>query len=293
MMAIRRFDLWVVANYSLLLGQSLMDRIRLENASGATAEIAIYGAHLLQWAPANGRDWIFLSKKALFEQGKAIRGGVPVIFPQFNEFGPGMRHGFARISQWEQLATETQGNQRATFRLVSTSDTRNLWPFDFVALYHVVLDDDQLTMTLSIENTDRNPIEFTAALHTYLRVKDFPAVKMQGLNKKYYWDNGSGPLNKRSLYGQDALCFEDAIDRIYFGIDGPLVVQDGADTLEVSMKGFQDVVVWNPGAAGAQSLRDMDDLEFLQMLCVEAAVIDQPVRLAPGEIWYGSQILHA
>jgi glucose-6-phosphate 1-epimerase len=36
-----------------------------------------------------------MSKKAQYGQGKAIRGGVPVIFPQF---GPGkiQNHGFAR-----------------------------------------------------------------------------------------------------------------------------------------------------------------------------------------------------
>jgi glucose-6-phosphate 1-epimerase len=35
----------------------------------------------------------------------------------------------------------------------------------------------------------------------------------------------------------------------------------------------------------------MGDEEFSRMLCVEAAVVDKPITLLPGEHWAGTQAL--
>ena len=56
---------------------------RLSNAEGATALVALHGAHVLSWIPADGRERLFLGERAIYAEGAAIRGGVPVIFPQF------------------------------------------------------------------------------------------------------------------------------------------------------------------------------------------------------------------
>lgn len=50
------------------------------------------------------QELIFVSKKAVFKPPKAIRGGVPVCFPQFGGFGPLQQHGFARNSAFEVVA---------------------------------------------------------------------------------------------------------------------------------------------------------------------------------------------
>lgn len=268
-----------------------MTVIHLSNPAGAKAAVSRYGAHLLSWSTGCGKDWIFLSKKALFEPGKAIRGGVPVIFPQFNEFGSGMRHGFARISEWTLEENARQSPHQVMLSLHSSEATRSRWPWDFAARYCVVLQEEQLSMTLMVENTDSKPIEFTAALHTYLKVNDFAQARIQGLQDYSFWDNDSGPFTQRSPFRDAELCFTDAIDRVYFAVDRPLRLRDGADELGIAMTGFKDVVIWNPGAEAARGLVDLDDAEYLQMLCVEAACIDQPVRLEPGETWQGSQIL--
>ncbi|MDX1694200.1 MAG: D-hexose-6-phosphate mutarotase [Ketobacteraceae bacterium] len=268
-----------------------MKTLKLARESGAKAEVCDYGAHVIRWANSAGREWLFLSSKALFQPGKAIRGGVPVIFPQFNEFGSGKRHGFARLSQWEHCDGGDNGDHQVMLRLTSNSSTRQIWPCEFTAHYQVALQGDELSMTLTVENTDAQPIEFTAALHTYLKVNNFPDIKITGFQGKEFWDNGAGPFTERLLFKDYELAFDDAIDRVYFNVDHPLTLTDGVDQLGINMSGFRDVVVWNPGAEGAEALGDMDDQEYRQMVCVEAAVIDQPVRLGPGEKWQGSQVL--
>jgi len=51
--------------------------------------------------PTQSQDVMFVSKNAIFQPPKAIRGGVPVCFPQFGQLGPLGQHGFARNTAFE------------------------------------------------------------------------------------------------------------------------------------------------------------------------------------------------
>ena len=63
--------------------------------------VYLHGAHVTSWKPARDHDErLFLSERSEFRAGTAIRGGIPVIFPQFAAEGPLPRHGFARTSEW-------------------------------------------------------------------------------------------------------------------------------------------------------------------------------------------------
>lgn len=73
----------------------------LRSGDGATALVADHGAHLLSWCPADATEVIFLSQTSGFGDGEAVRGGVPIIFPQFGERGSGKRHGIARTREWQ------------------------------------------------------------------------------------------------------------------------------------------------------------------------------------------------
>ena len=49
----------------------------------------------------------------------------------------------------------------------------------------------------------------------------------------------------------------------------------------------------NPGPALCATLKDMEPTSWKHMLCVEAASIDTPVTVAPGQSWQASQHLTA
>ena len=54
----------------------------------------------LSYTIANrGTYHYFNSKKAKLDGTKAIRGGIPVCFPQFGPWEFGAQHGFARVSK--------------------------------------------------------------------------------------------------------------------------------------------------------------------------------------------------
>jgi glucose-6-phosphate 1-epimerase len=276
-----------------LKGEGNLEKLLLPTSSGACAEIYRYGAHLTSWRTASGREWIFTSRQAEFVPGKAIRGGVPIIFPQFNAFGPGPRHGFARNQFWQlrQAPAEPTAENQCAFELTDSAATHAVWDHAFRAESSVSISDQQLRLGLSVTNTDSKPLQFTAALHTYFAVDDFTKARLLGLAGLRYWDNDGSDFQQRQSAADDVLSFSGAIDRVYFAARQPLTLIDGAQRLQIESEGFSEVVVWNPGPAAAQKMADMADDEWRNMICIEAAVIDHPLSLAPGEVWQGCQVM--
>ena len=262
--------------------------VQLKSPDGASARISPYGAHVLSWIRPNGDECMFLSPKAEFRLGAAIRGGAPIIFPQFSGMGDLPKHGFARTLPWEVARTDADS---AVFWLSENETTRQLWPHRFLAEYTARIGGNRLEMTLSVTNIDISPFMFTAALHTYLRVNDVHQASVTGLRGLVYQDSANG--GKESHEESDRVVFPGEVDRIYFQTPPLIQLIDENRTLSVSAEGFPDTVVWNPGAEKCAKLADMEPDGYLRFVCVEAAAIASPIVLVPGETWRGSQILSA
>ena len=268
--------------------------ITLEGARGR-ATLHEHGAHITSWIPADGDEALFLSRKAHIDGRTAIRGGVPVIFPQFGA-GPLPKHGFARTARWS-LAEHGLDDDAPWVRmeLVDNMSTRLAWPYDFALslVVRVGAAPSTLDIALRVDNTGDTPFDFTAALHTYLRVRDVERVAVHGLEGRRVRDQ----LTKGEFVeGNAAVRIAGAVDRVYKDVRGPLTVRDDAEapnarTLRLTTRALPDVVLWNPWVDGARALDDMDDDEWREMLCLEAAVVATPVTLAPGARWLGAQRL--
>lgn len=253
--------------------------------AGSRATFLPYAAHVLSWQ-AGGRERLYLSERADYRQGKAIRGGVPIIFPQFAGLGPYPKHGFARTTTWR-LAEQSDDSARLVLK--AGADTA-AWPFDFTALYDIRLLDTQLELTLTIQNTDSRPFAFTAALHTYLRVQDIAHARVSGLAGSSYRDSAAGGIER--IDSADDVAFAGEVDRIYWRTPARLMLREsGHASLQLFQHGFGDTVLWNPGPALARALPDMPDDDYRSMVCVEAAAIEPPVQLQPGALFTGSQVL--
>ena len=263
----------------------------LEHPQGGLVELSLHGAHLLSWTRPDGDEMLFLSRRAILDGETAIRGGVPVIFPQFGP-GPLPKHGFARTAPWTLLALRTDESAAiARLELHDDERTRTVWPHPFRLELEVALD-DCLTMRLSVSNPGRTPIDFTAALHSYLRVSDVHRARLVGLRGVRYIDQLRD--GAQAMEQEEALTASARVDRVYRGAPASLRLDDPADgrAIGIEQDGFRDTVVWNPWSDGAASLADMAADEWREMLCVEAAAAE-PVRVAPGSSWRGMQRLRA
>jgi glucose-6-phosphate 1-epimerase len=255
------------------------------SAHGASALVALQGAQVLSWRPADGRERLFLSARSRFDGQAAIRGGIPVIFPQFGERGTLQKHGFARNLPWQ-----FEGVQDGAAVFVLALDGRDAtWPHACIARLHVQLEASRLHVTLAIENTGDAAFVFTAALHTYLRVEDVAQVQVTGLQGCDFEDSAAGgTLHRQHDY---AVTFHDETDRIYGDVVAPLQLIDGAHNLAIEQDAFSDVVIWNPGASLCARMGDLAAQDWQHFACVEAGQVLQPVLLLPGEAWQGAQVL--
>lgn len=269
-----------------------LEAVHLTLPSRDRVVVALQGAQVLSWVTADGTERLYLSPRALLDGRSAVRGGVPVCFPQFNQRGPLVKHGFARHLAWTLVRSDASGDAAsAVFALSDTAQTREWWPHGFTAELSVLLEPESLRIELTARNSGDTPWDFTAALHTYLHVADIAPVRLSGLSGCARWD---AVQDVRGLQS-GAVAFAGEYDSVFAAALEPLRLHgEGVSSLAIAQSpSWSNTVVWNPGAARCAALPDMPADGFQQMLCVEAACVDMPVHLAPGDAWSGWQLLRA
>lgn len=284
----------------LCKGLNGLDKVVLREIRGSSAEVYLYGAHVTSWKNDYGEELLFLSNKAIFKPPKAIRGGIPICFPQFSNHGSLEQHGFARNRVWSidsdppPFPTSSSSKAFVDLILKPSEDDLKIWPHSFEFRLRVTLGpggDLMLTSRIRNTNTDGKPFTFTFAYHTYFSVSDISEVRVEGLETLDYLDNMQ---NKERFTEQgDAITFESEVDKIYLSTPTKIAILDHEKkrTYVIRKDGLPDAVVWNPWDKRAKAIVDLGDDEYKYMLCVEAAAVEKPITLKPGEEWRGRQEL--
>lgn len=251
----------------------------------AKASISVYGGQVLSFQPTNEpEDLMFLSEKAYYKEGKAIKGGIPVCWPWFGpnpEGGPS--HGFLRNRLWNVLATETtaDGEVKVTVGVAATAETREIWPEEFEVAIAISVG-DTLTVELITRNTGDRAFSITQALHTYFKVGDIQQVKVMGLDELEYIDKPDGGAKKTQ---KGAVTFASEVDRIYTKVAKELVIEDPAlgRKILISSTGSKTAVVWNPWVEISAKMADLEDEDYKRLVCVETAnAADDVVEVSPS-----------
>jgi glucose-6-phosphate 1-epimerase len=256
-------------------------------ASESEAHVYLHGAHVTHWQPRGETPVLFLSARSAFAAGKAIRGGVPLIFPWFGARAgdpTAPAHGFARAAAWtlDEVDTPDDGSVMLTLRLDASDATRAVWPHGFAVRYRVAVG-PALALTLEVENADAAPFVFEEALHTYLAVGDVRTAAITGLAGTSYIDKVDRMT--RRTEGPAPLVLTGETDRVYLGTRATCVVDDpaGGRRLVVEKAGSEATVVWNPWAERARAFADLGDDEWPGFVCIETAnAADHAVTLEPG-----------
>lgn len=261
--------------------------VALRNSNGARATIYQHGAHVASWTTPESRDVLFMSGRSVFRPGVPIRGGVPLVFPQFSDNGSLPKHGFARVREWDVLRTggdAGHGECSCVLGFKSDSETKAIWPFDFSMELGVRLGEG-LALSVVVKNTGAAVFDFSFAFHTYFSVSDIANTSVSGLQGVSYSDS---LLNGREdVESREAVTFESEVDRIYFDAPDRLELSDGVARTEITKRNMRDSVVWNPWIEKAARLEDFGDDEYKRMVCVETGNIKSRVQLEPGKEWEG------
>ncbi|KAI3837307.1 hypothetical protein MKX03_000707 [Papaver bracteatum] len=275
-------------------GNGVPSKIILRESSGSSAEVRLYGGQVTSWKNDRKEELLFMSTKSNWKPPKAIRGGIPVCFPQFGNLGTLEQHGFARNRFWELdsfPAPLPPSNNHSSVDLIlkSTEEDLKTWPRSFELRVRVSLSAGKLTLIPRVRNTDNKSFSFTFALRNYLSVSDVSEVRVEGLETLDYFDN----LMQRERFTEqaDAITFDGEVDRVYLSTPTKIAIIDHEmkRTFVLRKESLPDAVVWNPWDKKAKALADFGDEDYKSMLCVDSAAVESPIVLKPCEEWKGRQ----
>ncbi|XP_005089766.1 glucose-6-phosphate 1-epimerase [Aplysia californica] len=268
------------------------DVIFLDRGDGSSALVHLFGATLLSWK-CKGQENLFVSSTSKFDKKKAIRGGVPVVFPNFGPWPLGPQHGFARIKPWTVSIPPTKGQDGNVLTVLSLEDdeeTRNMWDYKFKLVYTLELKEDSLVSSFSVHNTDSKSLGFTCLMHTYFRVADITSTAVSGLKGLAFTDKLKDGKQERET--RDEVTIDRNYDRVYKNAPKTIQIVSGGNPsrkIELITFNLPDIVVWNPWEEKAKEMGDFDDLGYKEMICVEAGKVDEPVTLPAGQHYECSQ----
>ena len=266
-------------------GNGGLPRVRVTGSS-ARGEIYLHGAQVTSWKPAGNDEVLFVSAKSRWEEGQAIRGGIPICLPWFRaktDDPHAPAHGFVRTKTW-QLDSIVEDDAGVAVIMFTESDeqTRRWWPGEF-RLVHRATFGSELKLELTCRNTGKTPLRFEEALHTYNQVADVVSVRLQGLDGKRYLDNTDSNKEK-SQVGEVTIASQ--TDNAFLNTKNAVDLIDPKMRRRIRLQktNSSTTVVWNPWREGASGLRDLGEDEWKQFLCVEASnIIRTAVTLAPQQ----------
>lgn len=241
--------------------------------NACTGEFFLQGAHVTHY-----QDILFMSRQAIYQQGKALRGGIPICFPWFNSHPsqPSLpAHGWARTSLWQVLKTYAS-DDGVHIELGLANDGFNL-------VYRIVMG-AKLSVSLEVQNSSQIARDYEVALHTYFRIGDIHQVTIKGdLERCGYYDQLTKQDHPQTNH---SIGFNQETDRIYYGKAPSTEIEDRClgRVLRVESEGSDSTVVWNPWIEKSKKMSDFGDDEYRQMCCIETSNVRlSSVRLEPGQ----------
>jgi glucose-6-phosphate 1-epimerase len=254
------------------VGRGGLVRAAISNTN-ATGEVYLHGGHITAFTPTEQELLLFVSSKSYFEDGLAIKGGVPICFPWFADAREPM-HGPVRTRSWDVTNTMADG-QNTTIELATSLNP-------YVLTLRVGFG-AALTMELAVTNSGDEPVTFEEALHTYLHVKDVRKISLSGLKGTKYYSK----VRKVDCTDEcESIRFAGKTDRVYHDTQATCVLDDPGFSrrITVSKENSNSTVIWNPWMEMAAQMKDLEDNEWKRMLCIETANVEPAsVALAPGQ----------
>jgi glucose-6-phosphate 1-epimerase len=271
-----------------VVGENNLPKAVLRLDSGNSCEVYLYGAHLTSYRNAEFGELLYLSQKADFSDGKAIRGGIPLIFPQFGP-GPLPSHGFARNRSWGVVSSKrSQDEISLVFGLASSPSIERIWPEKFSAEFEVSLGAN-LSTTLRVKNEGARDFAFQCALHSYFTISDINAVTVRGFENLDFLDNTK--QKERGHESRKEIKIASEVDRVYLATPQNLILDDAGlgRRLIIRKQRLNDAVLWNPWIEKGASLKDLEADAYKKFVCIESGAIEPAVVLKPGAMFEGHQ----
>ena len=276
------------------------------NPSNWTLEHQPFGAQLLRASFTEDRPGasaipVFYLSPQSAGVGSPVRGGVPVLFPQFNDEGPLPKHGFVRTANWRALDQAGHYMLRVGSSVANNQGDSNSespppdltpcdlappdWPHSAELVLEMRASGRQLELVLNVTNTGTDVFSWTGGLHPYFSVSDLLQSRLEGLGDVPIRDRFHPEITRQP---DGDIHWDGQLYERLFDTASPVELHAGAARFRLSMSGFNQWMVWNPGIAGAHAMKDLPDADWQRFVCVEPVIVQRAVSLKPGERFSGS-----
>lgn len=275
------------------------NRVELVNTTdGSQATVYLQGAHLASWRTKDGEEHLYNSPMSVYKDGKAIRGGVPLIFPQFSDLGPlPTSHGFLRVSHgWLLESCRNKGPTCVAVFGYEMACGPEMTGFDGARAtlrYRIEFTAEALAVSMTVTNTAKaDSLSFGYAFHSYFGVADITNVAIAGFDDDAWLDDLE---DRKKCPPQPIHDIHEEVDRIYLDQDKKpvsITTQTAAGApkkLTIVGENMTEAVLWNPWAEKIKGMSDMPTDGYKKFVCVEHGRIIENVTLAPSESWTGTQ----
>jgi len=254
--------------HKIIKNENGFEYIEVKN-SAAKAKIALQGAHIFEYTRQDKNNLLWLSEKSVFEQGVAIRGGIPLCWPRFGSLDESLQqHGFARVSMFK-LINVNELNEFSTevlFELRDTKESRALWNHQFILEVKMVIS-QTLSISMKTKNLDEKDFMITQAFHTYFSISNIQNISIKGLENKFYFDTLLDDKHKED----QAIKVEKEIDRVYIDTDDEVFLIDKDKNIKLHTLGSASTVVWNPWIEKSAKMSYMSKNAYKEFVCIESA----------------------
>ena len=271
-------------------GEGGLPFISIQNGA-ARSKICLLGATVLEYQPARAQPVLWTSPNSHFEEGKAIRGGIPVCWPWFGQHPTDASlpsHGFVRTMLWEVSRVEELSPEQSLVELScrENAETKKLWPHTFILKLRVRVG-KELRLELEMTNRGSQKFGFSAALHTYFAISDIANIRIDGLEDTPFL---SKVHNFARFVESGPLHIDQQVDRVYLDTPATCTIHDTGEgsskrsrRLVVEKEGSRTTVVWNPWARLSAEMADLGPEAYRKYVCVETVVGPQEeMTLAAG-----------
>lgn len=276
--------------------------------SGASATIFPFGATIKSFINSQGHETLFVSTLAKTDGSKALRGGIPLVFPQFGQPNKDMpQHGFLRNNYWKCGEVYDNDDEAGCDFTLSLEDVVNargdgIWKdesqVDCTVILSVKVSAVSLTTVLTIENAGGNAFDYQTLFHTYYKIYGSKALdgalcNVTGLAGYQVCDKIT---NEEKVQGDEPIIIDCEVDRIYTPPqDKPAIdveILTGEDGSKVAVHAAAEVdgdsvpvsaVVWNPFIEKSKGMSDFGDEDYHDMICVEPGVLNPEDSLKAGK----------
>lgn len=283
--------------------------------------VYLFGCTVTSWKH-QGTEMLFVSPTTPFNGVKAIRGGIPLVFPQFGQPNSIMpQHGFARSLNWT-FESELIDSNSATvvFSLTDTDETFSVWPHRFKLEFTVSLSISGLKTKMAIKNVDDQVFQCQALLHTYIAVPLIQNLAVKGFYGQQYVDKMRPSSSVLQSEQRELITIAEEVDRIYVPTAVPLpsielihinsdlngrcvynlkidhsayVIKNRDATMEedCQLNIPTDVVLWNAWIDKSKVIADLEDDAYLRYVCVEPGLVAKLQSVEVGQTLVLEQFL--